>query len=442
MDLSLTTIGLIGCGVFLLTLFVGMNVGIVMLVSGFAGLWMIRGWDAALYTLGFTVYRTAASQFLVVLPLFICMGMMAAQSGASDGTFKALHKWLGHFRGGLAMAASAACTLFGAVCGNVVATSATLGKVAMPEMRKYHYADELSAGTIASAGNLGALVPPSTAFIVFGFVTETPVGALFVAGIIPALLLTLCFFIQIYIQVRLRPSLCQTVPPASWKERFVSLTGLWGIALVFGVAMGGIMAGYFTPVEAGAAGAFTMVLVGVINRKMSWKKLFRGLLDAGQIAALIMVLIFGAMLFSSFLTSSEVTQVFSNALITSNMNKYTIMIIILVFYWIMGTFMDPWALLIVSLPVFFPIATHIGFDPLHFGVLCAITVAIGNVSPPVGVTIFALRGVAPDIPVGVIMKGCLPFMLTMTLFMIVMIFIPWASTWLPYKVFPTLTFTY
>ena len=188
MELSLTTIGLIGIGIFLLTLFLGMNVGIVMLISGFLGIWMIRGWDAALYSMGFTVYRTAASQFLVVLPLFILMGMAAAQSGVSEDTFKTLHKWVGHFPGGLAMAAICACTIFGAVCGNVVATSATLGKVAMPEMRKYKYSDELSAGTIASGGNLGALVPPSTAFIVYGFVTETPIGALFVAGILPAAL--------------------------------------------------------------------------------------------------------------------------------------------------------------------------------------------------------------------------------------------------------------
>ena len=442
MDLSLTTIGLIGCVIFLITLFIGMNVGIVMLVSGFIGIWMIRGWDAALYTMGFTVYRTASSQFLVVLPLFILMGMMASQSGASIGTFRALHKWLGHFKGGLAMAASWACMLFGAVCGNVVATSATLGKVAMPEMRKYKYADSLSAGTIASAGNLGAIVPPSTALIVFGFVTETPVGALFVAGIIPAVIMTVAFMIQIYIQCVINPKLCEVVPKASWKERFVSLGGLWGIVLVFFIAMGGIMAGYFTPVEAGAAGAFSMFLVGIINRQMTVKKTFTALVDAGKIAAMIMLLIFGAMLFSSFLTTSEVTQEFSNYLITSGMNRYVIMMIVLIFYWVMGTFMDPWALLIISLPVFFPIVTapEVGFNPLHFGVLCAITVAIGNVSPPVGVTMFALRGVAPDIEIGTIFKGCLPFMLTMTIVMIAMIWMDWAATWLPYTVYPTLSF--
>ena len=435
-QLSLTIIGLIGVGIFLLTLFLGMNVGIVMLISGFIGILLIRGWDAALFTLGFTVYRTAATQFLVVLPLFILMGMAAANSGVSDDTFKTLHKWVGHYPGGLAMAAICACTIFGSVCGNVVATSATLGKVAMPEMRKYKYSDELSSGTIASGGNLGALVPPSTAFIVYGFVTETPIGALFAAGILPALLLTVVFMFQIYVQCKLKPSLCELAPAARWKERISSLKGLWGVVVVFGIAMGGIMAGYFTPVEAGAAGSTAMVLVSLINRKFSWKGLFRSLLEAGKIASLIMLLIFGAMLFSTFLTASEITQSFSNYLITSSLHPYVVMLIVLFFYWAMGTFMDPWALLIVSLPIFFPITTQLGFDPLHFGVLCALTVMIGNVSPPVGVTIFALRGVCPDIPVGTIFKGCIPFMMTMTAYMVVLVFIPWISVILPNLLFP------
>jgi tripartite ATP-independent transporter DctM subunit len=219
------------------------------------------------------------------------------------------------------MAAISACTIFGSVCGNVVATSATLGKIALPEMRKYKYSDELSAGTIASGGNLGALVPPSTAFIVYGFVTETPIGALFVAGILPAVLLTVVFMFQIYTQCKLKPSLCELAPAATWKERMISLKGLWGVTLVFAIAMGGIMAGYFTPVEAGAAGSTAMCLVGLINKKLTRKGSFRALLEAGKIAALIMLLIFGAMLFGSFLTASEITQSFST-ISSPHLNPY------------------------------------------------------------------------------------------------------------------------
>jgi C4-dicarboxylate transporter, DctM subunit len=200
--------------------------------------------------------------------------------------------------------------------------------------------------------------------------------------------------------------------------------------------MGGIIAGYFTPVEAGAAGSTAMFLVGVINKRLNWRGFYRSLLEAGKITSLIMLLICGAMLFSTFLTASEITQSFSNYLITSNLNRYVVMLIVLFFYWAMGTFMDSWALLIVSLPIFFPIVTQLGFDPLHFGVLCAITVMIGNVSPPVGVTVFALRGVAPDISVGTIFRGCLPFMFVMTAYMVALIFLPQVSVVLPNLLMP------
>ena len=436
MELSLLTIGLIGIAIFLITLLLGMNVGLSMLISGFLGILMVRGMSTALISMGFISYRTSAATFLVVLPLFILMGMAATHVGVSKDTFQTLHKWVGHLPGGLAMAAICACTLFGAVCGNVVATSATLGKVALPEMRRYKYSDELSAGTIASGGNLGALVPPSTALIVYGFVTQTSIGALFAAGIVPALLLTIVFMFQIYIQCKINPRLAPLAPAATWKERLIATKGLIAIVVVFVIAMGGIIAGYFTPVESGAAGAVAMFLVGGVTRRLSWKGVVKSLESAGHITAMIMLLIIGAMVFSSFLTVTEITQTFSAVFINSDLNRYIIMLIVLFFYFILGTFMDSWALLIISLPIFFPIITASGFDPLHFGVLCAITVMIGNVSPPVGVTVFALRGVAPDISVYTVFKGCIPFMITMTLFMVFLIFFPQISVALPNLMIP------
>ncbi len=436
MELSLTAIGLIGIGIFLVLLFMGQNVGIAMLVSGVLGIIMIRGFDAALSSLGFIVYRTAASTFLVVLPLFILMGMAATQVGVSKDLFYSLNKWFGHLPGGLAIAATAACTAFGALCGNVVATAATLGKVALPEMRRYHYNDELSAGTIASAGNMGVIVPPSTALIVFGFVTQTSIGALFAAGIIPAIILMVLMMVQIYIQVKINPRLAPKAPAATWKQRLVATKGFIGAFVVFGITMGGIMLGLFTPVEAGAIGVVAMFLVGIVTRNLTWKGFFTAIQSGGHTTAMILLLIIGAMVFSSFLTASEITRSFSTTFINLDLHPYVIMLIILFFYWIMGTFMDSWALLIISLPVFFPIVSDLGFDPLHFGVLCAITVAIGNISPPVGVTVFALRGVAPDLSVSRIFKGCVPFLVTMTVFMIAMIFVPDVSTVLPNIMIP------
>jgi C4-dicarboxylate transporter, DctM subunit len=436
MELSLTAVGLIGIGIFLVLLFMGQNVGIAMLVSGFLGIAMIRGFDAALSSIGYTVWRYGASSFLVVLPLFILMGMAATKVGVSKDLFYSLNKWFGHLPGGLAMTATAACTAFGALCGNVVATAATLGKVALPEMRRYGYDDELSAGTIASAGNLGVIVPPSTALIVYGFVTQTSIGALFAAGIIPAVILTLLLMVQIYIQVKIHPKLAPLAPAATWKERFIAMKGFIAAIVVFGVTMGGIMLGFFTPVEAGAVGVVSMFLVGVVTRNLNWKGFFDAIQSGGQISAMILLLIIGAMVFSSFLTTSEITQSFSAAFMGLNLHPYAVMLVVLFFYWIMGTFMDSWALLIISLPVFFPIISDMGFDPVHFGVLCAITVAIGNISPPVGVTVFALRGVAPDLSVYRIFKGCVPFLATMTVFMIAMVFVPQVSTLLPDLMIP------
>ena len=436
MELSLTAIGLIGIGIFLVLLFMGQNVGIAMLVSGFLGIAMIRGFDAALASTGFIVYRTAASTFLVVLPLFILMGMAATQVGVSKDLFFSLNKWFGRLPGGLAMAAIAACTAFGSLCGNVVATAATLGKVALPEMRRYGYDDELSAGTIASGGNLGVIVPPSTALIVYGFVTQTNIGALFAAGILPAIILTVLLMVQIYIQVKINPKLAPQAPTVTWKERLISTKGLIAVIVVFGIVMGGIMLGIFTATEAGAVGVVAMYLVGIVTRRLTWKGFFGSIQSAGHISAMILLLIFGAMVFSTFLTTSEITQSFSAAFMGLNLHPYIVMLLILIFYWLMGTFMDSWALLIISLPVFFPIINDLGFDPLHFGVLCAITVAIGNISPPVGVTVFALRGVAPDLTVYKIFKGCVPFLITMTVFMIAMVFTPGVCTALPNLMIP------
>jgi tripartite ATP-independent transporter DctM subunit len=429
--MSLLAAGVIGIGIFVVLLFLAQNVGLAMLVSGFIGIILVRGWDAALSTLGFTVYRTASSGFLVVLPLFILMGMATTQAGVAKELFDALNKWVGHFRGGLAMAATCACTIFGSLCGNVVATSATLGKVALPEMRRYGYDDMLSAGTIASGGNLGALVPPSTAFIVFGFVTQTPIGQLFAAGIIPAIVLTILLCVQIYIQVRVKPSLAPQSPHFTWHDRLVSLKGFIAAILVFGVTMGGIMTGIFTPTEAGAVGVVLMFLVGVVTRRLTWKGFYTAIRSAGHISGMIFLLIMGAMVFSSFLTVTEITMRFTDAIMSWGLNRYLIMLIVLFFYFIMGTFMDSWAMLIITLPVFMPVIAGLGFDPLHFGVLCAITVAIGNISPPVGVTVYALRGVAPDISLTRVFRGCIPFMVTMTLFMIAMIWLPKLATWLP-----------
>jgi C4-dicarboxylate transporter, DctM subunit len=438
-ELPLLVILLIGVCIFLLLMFLKMHVGLAMMIGGFIGILLARGLPAALSTLGVTVYRVGSSEYLAVIPLFVLMGIIAGAGGVSKDAFNTLYKWFGHLPGGLAMATIGACAAFGAVCGDNVATAATMTKVALPEMRKYGYSDELSLGTIANGGNLGILIPPSTAFIVYGFVTQISVGALFIAGIVPGILLTILFIVQIYFQCRMNPKLATRAPAASWKERLVATKGIWGIVVVFLIVMGGLLAGFFTPSEGGAVGTVAIVLVSLVNRQLTLKNTGHSLLEAGKITAMIMLLVFGAMLFSQFMTTTEVAKSFTNLITNAGLNRYVILALILIFYLILGCIMDIFALLIITLPIFFPIVCGkggLGFDSLQFGVLSVIAVMVGCITPPVGVVVFALGGMVRDVPIYTIFRGCVPFLFTMVIFIILIVVWPQLSTALPDLMIP------
>jgi len=431
MDLSLSSLAVIGICLFLLLMFLRMPIGAAMLLSAFIGLWLIRGMPAALSTTGLVLYRTASTYNLSVIPLFIWMGILAAAGGVSRDAFSTLHKWMGHLPGGLAMAATGACSAFGAVCGNHIATAATMCSAALPEMRKYKYSDKLSLGCISAGGNLGYLIPPSGAFIVYGFITETPIGQLFMAGILPGLVLTILFWIQIYTQCRLDTKLAHLAPAVSWKERLISTKGIVGILGVFIIVMGGIYAGFFTPTEAGAVGVAAVFILGLIGRQLTWKGFINSLFEGGKISAMIMLLIIGAKLFSSFLTVTEVPIALANMIEGLSVNRYVILSAVLVVYVICGFFMDIFALLMVSLPIIFPIVISLGFDPLHFGVLSVLTVMMGSISPPFGVVVFAIHGMVRDVPLFTIFRGCLPFLGAMAVGLIILVAFPQVSTLIP-----------
>ncbi|MFC1846018.1 TRAP transporter large permease [Chloroflexota bacterium] len=435
--MSLTTIILIGVAIFLILMFLRMPIGLAMALVGFIGIAMVRGLTAALSNVGGIAYTTAISYHLSVIPLFILMGVLAGYGGVSKGAFSALHKWVGHLRGGLAMATTGACAAFGAVCGDHIATAATMCSAALPEMRRYKYSDELSLGCIASGGNLGFLIPPSAAFIVYGFVTQVSVGQLFMAGILPGLLLTLLFWVAIYIQCRVNPKLALPGPKVGWVERLVSLKDIWGIFLLFVVVMGGIYAGFFTPTEAGAVGAAATFLLGLASRQLTWKKFVDALLETVKTTALIFLLIIGAMIFSTFLTITEITITLANFIEGWQVNPYIILATILIFYVITGFFMDIFALLIVSLPIVFPIVvTTLGFDPVYFGVLAVLTIVMGSISPPVGVVVFAVHGIVRDVPLFTIFRGCLPFLAAMFVCLIILTAFPEISLLIPNLMMP------
>ena len=431
-SLPLWGCALVGTGLFFFLMFLRMHVGLSLMVAGFVGFTLTRSMAAAKIALSTTVYEVGSSPILVIIPLFIAMGVIAGDGGVIRSAFETFKNWLGHYRGGLAMATVGACAAFGAVCGDNIATAAVMNKAALPEMRRYGYDDRLSLGAICSGGNLGILIPPSAAFVVFGFITQQPIGDLFIAGIVPGVLLTIMFIGQIALQCKVNPSLSSKYAPVSWRQRLISLKGLIGIFVVFGLVIGGLMKGFFTPTEAGAAGCVAILVVSLFYKQLTWKMLGRSLLDSVRTTAMILLLVMGARYFSYFLTSTEVATNISNALVDANLNRYVVMILVCIIYLILGALMDIWSVMIITLPIFFDLLTvQLGFSPLQLGVITVLCIMIGCITPPVGVVVFTVAGMHRDVPMYTIFRGVWPFVGTMLVLLLLLIFIPWLSTGLP-----------
>jgi tripartite ATP-independent transporter DctM subunit len=431
-DLPLWAAALIGAVIFFGLMFLKMHVGLSLMVAGFAGFCLTRGLNAAENTLATTIYEVSSSPILVVIPLFVVMGVIAGEGGVIASAFDAFRSWLGHLRGGLAMATVGSCAAFGAVCGDNIATAAVMDKAALPQMRRYNYDDRLSFGAIAAGGNLGILIPPSAAFVVYGFITQQPIGDLFIAGIIPGLLLTVMFMIQIAAQCRLNPALSSQYEADAWRTRLVSLKGLIGIIVVFGLVMGGLMGGLFTPTEAGAAGTVAVLVVSLFYRKLTLKGVGRALLEAARTSAMILLLVMGARYFSYFLTSTEVASTLSDALLGAGLHKYFVMLLVIILYLVLGALMDIWSVMIITLPIFFDLLTvELGFSPLQLGVITVLCIMIGCITPPVGVVVFTLGGMHREVPMYKIFQGVWPFVGTMILALILIVFLPGLSDWLP-----------
>lgn len=436
MSLSPATIGLLMIILFFVLMYLKMPIGVTLLIAGFLGLILIRGLPAGLSSIGIITWRQGLKEILLLIPLFTLMGILAAHGGISKDAFSTMYKWVGHFPGGLAMACTGACAAFGAVCGNSLATSLTMTSVALPEMRKYNYRDDFSIGCIAASGNLGIMIPPSGSFVFYGFLTETSIGALFIAGILPGLLITVLFWIQMYTQCRLNPSMGPAGPRFGWMERLKSIKGLWAILLVFFMVIGGIYAGVFTPNEGASCGVFAVFLVGLANRQLKWKSIISALRETIMISAMIMLMIIGAMYFGTFIAASKIPSFLAEFVTTLAVNRYVVMGAILFVYFIAGCVMDMFPVLAVTLPIFFPIVLELGFDPLQFGVLCVLMIMIGGITPPFGMQVFALGGLYKEVPIFAIFRGCLPFVYTMIISAVIILFVPAFSTLLPNYMIP------
>jgi C4-dicarboxylate transporter DctM subunit len=406
---------------------VGMAMGLVG-VSGFA--YLVNG-DAALKIIGHTSMRTVTDYTFGVIPMFLLMGAFVSNSGMSRELFRAANSFVGHFRGGLGIATIAACAGFAAISGSSVATAATFATVAYPEMRRYNYPQSFATGVIAAGGTLGAMLPPSTVLAVYGIITEQDIGKLFIAGIIPGLLAAAMDMMTVVVIGRLRPGFLPVAPRHTWKERLVGLRDIWAMLLLFVFVIGGLYGGLFTPTEAGGVGAIGALIIGVARGKLDGTQIRRSLLQAVRTAAAVLTVLIGALLFGYFLTVTQTPQKVTTFLTALGLGRYGVLALIMVMYIALGCLMDSLAMIILTIPIIFPVITQLGFDPIWFGVIIVMTVELGLIHPPVGMNVFVIKTVVQEVSFATIFRGVLPFIVTDLIRLVILIAFPILALWLP-----------
>ncbi len=429
--MSPETIGIFGIILLFVFLALRMSIGVAMALIGFAGVSYIINLKAGLNILGMVPWSEGSSYTLSVIPLFILMGQFAFISGISSDIYKAVYIWMGHFKGGLAMATIVACSGFAAVCGSSLATGATMGKVAIPEMDKYGYDPSLSTGCVAAGGTLGILIPPSIGFVIYGIITEQSIGKLFMAGILPGILLAALFILAIYLQCRLNPKMGPKGAKTTWNEKFTSLYSTWPMLFLFALVMGGIFYGIFTPTEAGGIGAFGAFIIALIKKKLNMQTLIESMLATGSMTAMIFLVIIGASIFSSFLALTGIPMLLADSIVTLALPKIIILIIIILIFIALGCVMDCFSIMILMVPILFPIILALEFNPIWFGVIMVIVLELGLITPPVGLNVFVIKGAAPDVPLTTIFKGIWPFMIAAVACIAIIILFPQIVLFLP-----------
>jgi tripartite ATP-independent transporter DctM subunit len=431
--MSAPVIGIIGIVFLLILLFLKIPIAYVMFFVGFIGFSHLISTQAAFSMIVTEVYSVFSSYSLSVIPMFVWMGFLAYYSGIGTRLYNFTYKMVGHYPGGLAIATQAACAVFGAICGSNTATAATMGAITLPEMRRYKYDDSLSTACVAAGGALGVLIPPSVIFIVYGVATTQSVGKLFIAGIIPGILLMLLYMLTIYLLVLRNPSLAPAGPKASNAERLRALNGgLWEVLVIFFISLGGLFAGWFTPTEAGAVGAASIFIISLIRRNITWEGLKKSLFDTTRTTAMIMLMVAGAIVFGRFMAVSRLPFALANWAAELALPSFAIMGIILLIYIILGCFIDALALILLTIPIFYPVAIDVlGYDPIWFGTIIVLVVAMGVITPPVGMNVYIIKGIAEDIPLETIFKGVWPFVLALLVCIAILIIFPQLVTFLP-----------
>ena len=423
--------GIVGIALLLLLFLIRMPVAFAMAFVGLVGFAYLTDPGPALSLLAQDVFEEFSSYPLTVIPMFILMGTFAYASGISQRLYKTTYTWVGQFRGGLTMATVFACAGFGAICGSSAATAATMGKIALPEMEKYNYDKTLATGTVAAAGSLGILIPPSTILIVYGIMTEESIGKLFIAGVLPGVLLSLFFAATVVILCLRNPAIGPPGDPTSWKEKLRAITGIIPAIILFLLAIGGLFLGWFSHTQAGAIGAGGALIIGLGRRQLTWQTFFEAGKDGLRTGCMVIFIITGAVIFGHFMAVSTIPFKLADWLAGLAIHRMAVMAVIVFIYFIGGFFMDSMALVVVTIPILFPVVMELGFDPIWFGVIIVLTAEMGVITPPVGVNVFVIKGIAPDVPLETIFKGIFPFLAALIIVTIILIAFPQIATFLP-----------
>ena len=429
--MSPLTIGIAGIFFLFLLLALRMQIGFSMAVVGFLGFALLTSTGAAFSILGMESFKIGASYGLTVIPLFILMGQFANYSNMGFEIYKTVYRWIGFLPGGLSMATIGACAGFASISGSSLASAATMGMVALPEMKRFGYDDALATGCVAAGGTLGILIPPSTVMIIYGILTQQPIGALFIAGILPGILLCGLFILAIYIMAKIRPDLGPPGPKFTLRERVYSLKDTWSILTLFLLVIGGLYTGWFTPTEAAGVGAFGAFAITIIKGRLTWQNLTASLSQTANTTAMVFLILIGAHIFGYFLTVSQIPDQLSRLATEAGLNRYVVLSMLVFAYIVLGCFMEGLAIMVLTIPIVFPMVIGMGFDPIWFGVIITLVMEMSLITPPVGINVFIISGITKDVPMYTIFRGIIPFWFAMLACIILITLFPQIALYLP-----------
>lgn len=428
--MSIATISLLVIALLFGLFFIGLEIGFAMALAGFIGFAAIVNVDAACSLVAKDIFSVFSSYGFTVIPMFVLMGQVGASGGIARSLYDSAYKFLGHVPGGLAVGTVIAATAFKAICGSSPATAATFATIAVPEMDRYGYDRSLSCGTVATVGTLGILIPPSVVLIIYGILTETSIGKLFLAGIIPGLMIAFSFVVTLIGWSIINPKLGPRGQVFSWKERFSSLPPMLMVGVVFMLVVGGLMTGFFTPTEAGSVGTMAVLFLTACKKDMDFKKFVKSIMETLRIACMVLMLIAGATILGHFFAVTRTPFLVAEWMNSLQLDKHIIMLIIVAVYLIGGSFIEDLAFLILATPIFLPVVLKLGYDPVWFGVIVSVITMIGIILPPVAINAFVVSGVTKE-PVGVVYRGVYPFLVGMTICLLILLLFPGISLWLP-----------